>query len=237
VIGFLSHACIPNFKLLESQSPWRTSRPWRELTGKDANGEPLTGHQHAVFFLHFEGNEATRLCAWSEKPFTHQEQLAMLNASNSELSITYKKLSWAANLIPLDNLVPPPPSIQQKPSHCWTSMTPYVRPRHVFGRSGKVTAGESIEEQIAEELASRGLPIAEVIAETDSARWVKVHQTLRTRDGSCNDDKRVYILHLKLSRPVRGPVFLGYSARLGLFVPVQDTLITFPAAHDAGLTF
>ncbi len=85
LIGFLSHACIPNFKLLESQSPWRTSRPWREptdnkiddrkkaprevqelgasLTGKDANGEPLTGHQHAVFFLHFEGNEATRLCA------------------------------------------------------------------------------------------------------------------------------------------------------------------------------
>jgi len=214
------------------KAPRAVQESGASLTGKDASGEPLTGHQHAVFFLHFEGGEATRLCAWCEKPFTHQEQVAMLHASNSELSITYKESSWAASLIPLDKLVPPPPAIPQVSSQCWKSMTPYVPARHVFGRSGKVKAGESIEEQIAEELASRGLPTAEVTVEEGSARWMKVHQPRRTRDGSTNDDKRGYIVQLKFSQPVRGPIFLGHSCHfgLGLFVPTNGSNPARPAA-------
>lgn len=195
------------------------------LTGKDADGKPLIGHRHAVFFLHFEGNEATRLCAWSVDGFTHAEQISMLHASEREVSLTYKKSSWTAKLIPLDGLVPPPPEIPQEGTQHWKSMTPYVPPRHVFDRRGKVKAGESIVEQINEELVGRGFPTAEVETEEGSSRWVKVHQPSRTREGATNDDKRGYTVHITFSEPIKGPVFLGHSCHfgLGLFIPCEQT--------------
>jgi CRISPR-associated protein Csb2 len=195
------------------------------LTGKDADGKPLIGHRHAVFFLHFEGGEATRLCAWSADGFTHDEQIAMLRASEREVSLTYKKSSWAAKLIPLDGLVPPPPGIPQTGAQCWKSMTPYVPPRHVFDRRGKVKRGESVAEQIAEELANREFPTATVEIEEGSARWVKVHQPSRTRDGATNDDKRGYTVRITFSEPVKGPIFLGHSCHfgLGLFQPILSS--------------
>ena len=195
------------------------------LTGKDADGKALIGHRHAVFFLHFEGSEATRLCAWSASGFTHNEQIAMLRASECEVSLTYKKSSWTAKLIPLDGLVPPPPEIRQTGTRCWESMTPYVPPRHVFDRRGSVKRGESVAEQIAKELSNRDFPTASVEIEEGSSRWVKVHQPSRTPDGATNDDKRGYTVRITFSEPIKGPLFLGHSSHfgLGLFLPTMDS--------------
>ena len=195
------------------------------LTGKDADGNPLLGHRHAVFFLHFEHKEATRLCAWSADGFSHEEQIAILRASENEVMLTYKKSSWTAKLIPLDGLVPPPPEIPNEGIQYWKSMTPYIPPRHVYDRRGKVKSGESVEEQIKEELSSRGFPVAEVEIEECSSRWVKVHQPSRTREGATNDDKRGYTVRITFSEPIKGPVFLGHSCHfgLGLFVPAEKS--------------
>ena len=104
-------------------------------------------------------------------------------------------------------------------------MTPYIPPRHVYDRRGKVKSGESVEEQIKEELSSRGFPVAEVEIEECSSRWVKVHQPSRTREGATNDDKRGYTVRITFSEPIKGPVFLGHSCHfgLGLFVPAEKS--------------
>ena len=39
-----------------------------QLSGKDANGEPLSGHSHPVYFLHFDGDQASRLASGERSP-------------------------------------------------------------------------------------------------------------------------------------------------------------------------
>jgi CRISPR-associated protein Csb2 len=193
------------------------------LSGKDANGVPLSGHAHPVYFLHFDGAQASRLCVWRDRPFTAQEQDAILKAAEQPISLTYESSAWTANLIPLDRLVPLPPSAGSQPAKAWISSTPYVPSRHVFDRHGKEKVGESVIDQITAELASRGYPAASVRLLEQPARWVKVHQPARARDGATNNDKRGYTLALTFAQPQHGPIFLGHSAHfgLGLFVPAD----------------
>lgn len=193
-----------------------------QLSGKDADGEPLSGHAHPVYFLHFDGAQASRLCVWRAQPFTDEEQAAILKAAEEPIVLTYKKSSWTANLIPLDRLVPLPPSAGSPPATDWESSTPYVPPRHVHDRRGKEKTGESLIDQITAELASRDFPAATITLLEQPATWVKVHQPARARDGATNDDKRGYRVRITFSQPQHGPIFLGNSCHfgLGLFVPV-----------------
>ena len=192
------------------------------LSGKDADGNASSGHAHPVYFLHFDGNEASRLCVWRQEPFTDEEQAAMLKAAEDPLVLTYKKSSWTANLIPLDRLVHLPPAAGEPPATVWQSCTPYVPPRHVHDRRGKEKPGESVIDQITAELASRGSAPTSIELLNEPAKWVKVHQPARQRDGATNDDKRGYRVRITFSQPNKGPIFLGHSCHfgLGLFVPV-----------------
>lgn len=192
------------------------------LAGKDADGEALKDHLHPVYFLHFEGGVATRLCVWRRSPFTDEEQSAILNAAEESIALTSKSSSWKANLIPLDRLVRLPPAAGADGAKAWHSATPYVPPHHVHDRRGKEKPGESVVEQITAELANRGYGSAKVELLNEPAIWVKVHRPARTREGATNDDKRGYRLRLTFSEPTSGPVFLGNSCHfgLGLFVPV-----------------
>src|ERR1017187_468453 len=195
------------------------------LTGKDSEGRPLPDHSHAVFFLHLENGKPVRLCVWRGEPFDDTEQAAILAAAESPLPLGFKGDPWTVTLIPLDSLVPPPPALSLAAHACWETLTPFVPPRHVLDRRGRNKPGESVEEQVRQELQSRGFDSANVGISIERSGWVKVHQPGTLKGRATNADKLGYRVWLSFPTPGQGPFFLGASSHfgLGLFVPRSVT--------------
>jgi CRISPR-associated protein Csb2 len=199
-----------------------------DMTGKDPEGEPLTGHMHAEFFTWWEGGVPTRLLVWrGARPFDADEQTAILRAASQELSWAAAGPdadAWKLRLIPLDAAVPPPRGFEHTRAAVWESSTPYVPPRHRL-RDGKPRASESLTIQIRRELALRGVSGAEHVdvEEIDDSAWVAVHLPRRmAAERPFLGDRRGYWLRLRFPEPIVGPLRLGHSSSfgLGLFRPV-----------------
>lgn len=200
------------------------------LIGKDADGRPLQGHQHAEFLAWCEDGVPTRLLVWREGcAFDREEERAILAAAARELSWSAGGSdadAWKVRLLPLDPSVPSPPGFDRKPAQVWESITPYVPPRHHL-RRGKLRDREAIPAQVRRELALRGFPnAAEVEVEViDIGTWVAVYipPSKRSRQAFLGD-RRGYRLRLQFSQAVSGPLRLGHSSTfgLGLFRPVSD---------------
>lgn len=198
------------------------------LAGKDGQGRALAGHRHAVFSIHLENGKPVRLCIWRREPFDDLEQAALLAAAETPLPLGYKGDPWTVTLVPLDSHVLPPPALSSRPSRRWETLTPFVPPRHVFDRRGRVKAGDSVEEQVRQELANRGIDPVGIQISVRRGGWVKVHQTRRAQGRETNTDKLGYWLRLEFPTPQTGPLFLGHSCHfgLGLFVPLLPAGIT-----------
>lgn len=198
------------------------------MTGKGPDITPLAGHRHAFFLLlpDATGNP-TRLVCYRRKPFSTQEQDALLAASEKALSWDYGSGDWLLRAVPLPAETALPRNILG-PAIEWESATSYVPSRHVFGRNGKPKSGLGVCEQVIADLANLGLPNAQVLMlDGDAQRqgtWVKVHCPQRSREGQTNDLKRGYRLRLVFADSVAGPIVLGHSCHFGpgLFVPVAD---------------
>lgn len=200
------------------------------LSGKDAEGKILQGHQHVYYALWPDPatNQPARLIAWRSKDFKDSELAALLAAAQPPLSLGYNRSKdddrrnpWTIHLIPLDSCVSIPAGFDSRQRfNVWRSVTPYVPPRHVFDRKGRVKAGESVEEQIAMEVRNLGLPECKVAKDSED-RWIKVHQS-KNEGNSSNTSKRGFYLSLHFQEPVAGPLALGLSSHygLGLFVPI-----------------
>jgi len=211
----------------------RAARDVREqvalLIGKDADGRPLQGHQHAEFLVWCEDGVPTRLLVWREGcPFDAEEERAILAAAARELSWSAGGSdadAWKVRFLPLDRSVPPPPGFDGKLARVWESITPYVPPRHYL-RRGNLRDREAIPVQVRRELASRGFPGAgEVEVIIADATWVAVRipPSERNREAFLGD-RRGYWLRLQFSQAVSGPLRLGHSSTfgLGLFGPARD---------------
>jgi CRISPR-associated protein Csb2 len=192
------------------------------LSGKDAQGKALTGHQHTHFFLHGELYKPTRLCLWRHEPFTDAEQQAILSAASHPLPLSYDNDPWTITLVPLDSMVPAPAGFAKQPSCSWKSLTPWVPPRHALDRKGRVKAGHSLEEQLHEALAEANAPGIDSLT-YQKAGWVKSHQPSKSRDGRTNANKLGYEVEITFETPFSGPLMLGHSSHfgLGLFVPAD----------------
>lgn len=193
------------------------------LLGKDSAGKALRGHRHTVFFVHTEEGKITRLGAWRSIPFDDAEQNALLSAAEWPLPLGYRDDPWTITLIPLDRDVSPPPSFSIEAHSRWKSLTPFVPPRHVFDRRGRLKAGDSVEEQILGQLKDRGLSGIKGIS-AQQAGWMSVHRPARERKEQNGGTKIGYDVTLAFETPVLGPVFLGHSCHfgLGLFVPDKE---------------
>lgn len=209
-----------------SRAPAHVRAEIGEMTGKDADGKPLTGHRHAEFFGWFEDGLATRLIVWREgRPFDEDEQTAILRAAARDLSWGFASSQgheWRVRLVPLDRAVPPPPGFDGAVARLWESVTPYVPPRHRL-RRGRERPGESVTAQIRRELAFRGVPGADrVVAGVVAPEWVAVHIP-RTQGKGALGDRRGYRVRLRFPEPVIGPLRLGHSSSfgLGLFRPAR----------------
>ena len=206
----------------------------RLLTGKEADGSPLKDprHPHARFGILFdhETGKAARLLVWREQRFTDEEQHAILNAAEQELPLSFAKAGardpWTIRLVPLDSQVPPPAGFGDEAHSRWESVTPFVPPRHVFDRKGRIKPGESPKEQLLLELGRQGYDTTNMTirVEDQSAEWTRVHRPRRNRDNPTNTERRGYHVALTFDAPVHGPISLGHSSHfgLGLFVAVKD---------------
>jgi CRISPR-associated protein Csb2 len=224
VLGSFTHLLTGDAKAMWNDAPEEVRAQTLLLSGRNADRKPLEGHRHAFFLLHGEPDKPTRLCVWRSELFTDLEQRAILAAAQTPLPLTYKGDPWTVNLVPLDKLVSPPPGFGGIPSRKWKSLTPYVPPRHVYDRRGRLKPGDAVSDQLSEELTLRGCNTAGLGCEVAKAGWVKTHQPSRSRDKASNTDKLGYAVTLTFSEPVPGPFVLGQSCHfgLGLFVPAGD---------------
>jgi CRISPR-associated protein Csb2 len=201
-----------------------------DMVGKDAEGNPLSGHRHAEFLAWCEDGAPTRLLVWrSERPFDEHEQEAMLRAASRDASWAAAGPdtdTWKVRLVPLDRAVPPPAGFDGVHARCWESVTPYVPPRHHL-RGGKVREYESLIAQIRRELRQRGFDDAErvEVEPIGEADWVAVHVPRRqANQRAFLGDRRGQAIRIAFPEPVTGPVRLGHSSSfgLGLFRPAPE---------------
>ena len=205
----------------------------RLLTGKEVDGLPSQNacHPHARFGILFdrETEKAARLLVWRNQAFTDKEQRAILNAAEQELPLSFTKAGardpWTVRLVPLDTQVIPPPGFGDQAYTRWITVTPYVPPRYVYGRRGRIKPGESPEEQLRHELSRQGYDANGVDIKIcdQSAEWIQVHRPRRHPDGPTNAQRRAYRVSLTFDIPVYGPLSLGHSSHfgLGMFVAVE----------------
>ena len=206
----------------------------RLLTGKEADGTALQDHRHphARFGILFDGEtgKATRLVVWRSNPFTDDEQRAILNAAERELQITFGRARrndpWTVRLVPLDSQVPPPRGFDAHTYRRWITATPYVPPRHVYGRRGRVKQGDTPEEQFRQELRRLMFDTSTLTVDVDeqASEWIQVHGPRQSREDQTNREKRGYHVSFSFASPVRGPIAVGHSSHfgLGLCIPVID---------------
>lgn len=198
-----------------------------ELTGKDANGQPLkNGHQHAhILPLDLDGDRhidhiliyAKMLLGdraqhairelrrtWA-KGGVGDLQLAMVGQGNLS-DLHGLPASLAAGVLRV--LGPPEGSTR------WVSLTPFIAPRHLK-REGKKN---DLVDQINSELRSRGLPLAGVsVLDLRYERFRHLRYFIRCRVRRAAPPADVgYAIELTFAERVPGPISLGYAAHFGL---------------------
>lgn len=97
-------------------------------------------------------------------------------------------------------------------SRVWQSATPFVPPRFLKARGKNAIVG-----QVNAELASRLLPEAvDVTVDAELTRELRHYVRRRTRGGTLPPMDVGLGLRLVFSKPVQGPLLLGYGAHFGL---------------------
>lgn len=196
------------------------------LTGKDANGKPLTGHQHVhIIPLNLDAREPGRLdhfLLWAPMGITAQAQSAILalrktwtKGGDKPLFVTVAGMGSLEDFRHLvgKNIL--------GPSRVWESRTPFVPPRFV-----KKNGANSIEGQLQSELKSRFGVGAEVeLLTREQITKAHLHRFVRVRRDSDKGPPQdcFYGLKLTFESEMIGPLTLGYGSHfgLGLFVPAN----------------
>ncbi|HZZ77613.1 MAG TPA: type I-U CRISPR-associated protein Csb2 [Gemmataceae bacterium] len=197
-----------------------------ELTGKDADGQPLrSGHVHAhILPACLTGNGDNRIDHFiihAKMGLGGQAQQAIRNLKRTWTKGGIGDLQIAvAGHGELDNLRLPDKlrtAVERVlgPRHgsrVWTSATPFVPPRFI-----KRTGRNTLLGQLNAELASRGLPAVErVEILPELTRELRHFVRHRSRGGVWPYCDVGYGLRITLADAVNGPLTLGYAAHFGL---------------------
>ena len=186
------------------------------LRGADAEGTPLRGHQHCHYLASDEDGDGRidHLTVWCPRGLTRTEigfvdvtslgswwlddplQLTLLNSGSRETI--------------------PAPLVGQ--ARRWSSHTPFVPARHAKRRAGRIVEG--YDEQVARELAWRGLPAPREVRFTPGSRrqWSEFRTERSTKAARRGP---VLGIELEFDQPVAGPIALGRHSHfgMGLFLP------------------
>lgn len=210
-----------------------------KLSGKDASGKPLEGHQHAFYLPTDEDGDGQldHLTVWTpggleEREFQAVVSMTTLNPGGGRDPL---QLAYQAHGC-VDDFVGVSPLFCE--SRRWRSLTPYVLTRHVKLRGPRDENGQrrmvdGPADQIAREMSLRypespsivGVKIAEnrePIKPLRAGRFRGFRPfdffTYRQRGSSAG---RAFNFQLEFEKPICGPVALGFACHygLGLFVP------------------
>lgn len=198
----------------------------RVLTGCDEGGRPLReGHVHG-HFLPLDLDEDGHLdhfLLWAPMGLDWKTQVAIRAVrrtfTKGGLGPLRLALAGAGRLADLRSIPGPRGEVLRAilaPSATeWVSLTPFVPPRHLK-RRGRHT----LEGQVAEELASRGLPPLQELQVLDPCQDKVAarhrHFVRIRRFGPPPPVDCWYSLRLVLSSPAQGPLCLGYGGHFGL---------------------
>ena len=196
------------------------------LTGKDSTGKPLSGHRHLhILPLNLESNEPGRLdhlLLWSPMGIDALAQHAILALRHTWTKGGDKPLyATVVGMGSLSDLAQVVGRHALGNSRTWISRTPFVAPRHI-----KPKGNNTLQAQIHAELASRGLPQAQVeLMSKEECIAAHFHRFVRLRRDSTKAPPQNHFIGLRLtfSTSISGPICLGYGSHfgLGLFVPVE----------------
>jgi CRISPR-associated protein Csb2 len=224
---------LPQAELLHRVLVARAGRGERvhcpELTGRDASGQPLTGHQHAYLLpIDLDGDRhLDHILIYAQMGLGPSAQRAVRTLKRTWTKGGVGELQVAlAGQGDLDHLRELPAPLQagviamlgpQGGAGIWTSFTPIVLPRHQKRRGAN-----TIEGQVVSELASRGLPAAsvEILPWDDETRDLRHAVRVRRYPAKRPPVDAGFAVRLVFDTPVSGPLALGYGAHfgLGLFV-------------------
>jgi CRISPR-associated protein Csb2 len=201
--------------------------PCSVLTGKDAVGQRLTGHQHLhIIPLNLDAREPGRLdhfLLWAPMGIDAQAQEAIFAVRKTWTKGGEKPLFvTVAGMGSLSDFQPLLGQQTLRPSCVWESRTPFVPPRFV-----KKRGTNTVEGQVLSELASRGFPKAKVEPlNRDETTDRRLHRFVRLRRaaGKLPPQDCFYGLRITFDEEVCGPLALGYASHfgLGLFEPADS---------------
>ncbi|MBU1534109.1 type I-U CRISPR-associated protein Cas5/Cas6, partial [Myxococcota bacterium] len=185
------------------------------FSGKNPDGTPMSGHDHAFFWPVDEDNDGKidHLIIRSGRGFDHSE----LRALNRFTSM------WQSDGKPdLNCVLVELGRGDTRRSITFTSATPVTLNRH--WRKGRGDFNAWLREEIEQECTRQGLPTPIAVEFSDgspSAHKYKWIEFLRSRKGQT--PKRGYGFKLTFGEPVSGPFALGSYAHfgLGLFMPLE----------------
>jgi CRISPR-associated protein Csb2 len=186
------------------------------ISGKDAVGKPLKGHQHAYFFLcPDEHGEPTRLVVWRPAASFNVEELRALRCA-VERPVAWLRGELYLVPLPVDT---PLPELVRGPARFWCGAAPFVPPsnRHRF-RNGELRQGEAPERAAGRLLSSLAFPAADVIS-ASPVKPVRLHRTRQHRILYGRDAHRIrpaYNLFIQFPECVQGPILIGDSCHFGL---------------------
>jgi CRISPR-associated protein Csb2 len=217
----------------KSQKPYQEQFRSEVLSGKDATGHYLAGHDHAYYLPTPEGDDCRRLThvtVYAGRGFDVAETAALTGLQRLRVG----ELELRTQLVGLG-----------KPSDfradlfgggaggatIWTSLTPFVGPAHV----GRAERERYLRKAIRREVRRRAslwpagveVEAVDAVADTDPAwagrpRPFEFHRS-RSRAGDDGYRRPFGTFRLTFSAPINGPLCLGYACHfgLGLFLPAQ----------------
>jgi CRISPR-associated protein Csb2 len=195
------------------------------LSGKDAAGHYLAGHDHAHYLPTAEGADRRRLThvtVYARQGLEVGETAALTGLRRLQVG----ELELRAQLVGLGR----PSDFRSElfggpagAARSWVSVTPYVGPSHV-GRSRR---GYHLRKAIRRELRRRaflwpgvGVQAVEELAATDPAwrgglRPFEFHRG-RSRPGDDGYRRPFALFRVTFTAPIEGPLCLGYASHYGL---------------------
>jgi CRISPR-associated protein Csb2 len=218
-----------NKKITYSNLPANVRVAIAGMSGKGADGTPLTDHSHAYFgVVPDDQGQPFRLVAWRRTPFSQEDIAALLDAAETPIKWDAATPKWAIRLLPLPFEMPMPRDMSGRSSR-WVSLTPFVPPRQRrrYRENGKLRPGER-PERVASSLCERVFgDHPEKVDIIGDMTWVFAHlsHSERRRNSRGRTPLPGYFLSLQFSHLVSGPLVIGDSSHfgLGLFVPTSDT--------------
>lgn len=196
-----------------------------ELTGRDAEGKPLVGHQHAHLLpVDLDGDgHLDHIVIYARMGLGPAAQMAVraLKRTWTKGGVGELHVALAGQGDP-DHLRKLPAPLQagvtaligeQGGSRIWKSLTPLVLPRHQ-----KRQGSNTLEGQVLAELASRGLPpaVVEVLPWDDVTREMRHAVRARRHPAKQPPVDAGFAVRLTFATPVCGPLSLGYGSHFGL---------------------